>query len=182
MSYLDRAKDEEVQGVISNGMVDAKRLLQLRRRAECGINERVSFAELREILEADRRCGGAEGAAAQEPRQADPPSTVTVDDIFCLHQLSERSGHGIGTTDDIDHLGNRRIRSVGELLQNQFRIGFSRMERVIRERMTLQAQDLEVITPQSADQHPPGGGGHQGVLRLLARCPSSWTRTTRWLS
>ena len=54
---------------------------------------------------------------------------------------------GLGTTDDIDHLGNRRIRSVGELLQNQFRIGFSRLERVIRERMTLQAQDLETLTP-----------------------------------
>ena len=56
---------------------------------------------------------------------------------------------GLGTTDDIDHLGNRRIRSVGELLQNQFRIGFSRLERVIRERMTLQAQDLEALTPHS---------------------------------
>ena len=56
---------------------------------------------------------------------------------------------GLGTTDDIDHLGNRRIRSVGELLQNQFRIGFSRLERVIRERMTLQAQDLETLTPHS---------------------------------
>ena len=55
----------------------------------------------------------------------------------------------LGTTDDIDHLGNRRIRSVGELLQNQFRIGFSRMERVIRERMTLQAQDMDVVTPQA---------------------------------
>ena len=57
--------------------------------------------------------------------------------------------YDIGTTDDIDHLGNRRIRSVGELLQNQFRIGFSRMERVVRERMTLQAQDMDVITPQA---------------------------------
>ncbi len=56
-------------------------------------------------------------------------------------------GHGIGTVDDIDHLGNRRLRCVGELLQNQFRIGFSRMERVIRERMTI--QDLDVVTPQS---------------------------------
>src|SRR5699024_11614906 len=55
----------------------------------------------------------------------------------------------VGKIDDIDHLGNRRIRSVGELLQNQFRIGFSRMERVIRERMTIQAQDMDVITPQA---------------------------------
>lgn len=57
--------------------------------------------------------------------------------------------HGIGVTDDIDHLGNRRIRCVGELLQNQFRIGFSRLERVIRERMTLNAQDIEGLTPNN---------------------------------
>ena len=82
--------------------------------------------------------------------------------------------------DDIDHLGNRRLRCVGELLQNQFRIGFSRMERVIRERMTI--QDLDIVTPAEPDQHPPGHRGHQGVLRLLARCPSSWTRPTRWPS
>ena len=76
----------------------------------------------------------------------------------------------VGKIDDIDHLGNRRIRSVGELLQNQFRIGFSRMERVIRERMTIQAQDMDVITP-GADQYPPGGGRHQGVLRIFAPFP-----------
>ena len=76
-------------------------------------------------------------------------NTVTVDDIFASINYLNGLGHGVGTTDDIDHLGNRRIRSVGELLQNQFRIGFSRMERVIRERMTLQAQDMEVVTPQA---------------------------------
>ena len=90
-------------------------------------------------------------------------------------------GHGIGTTDDIDHLGNRRIRSVGELLQNQFRIGFSRMERVIRERMTLQSQDQSVITPQASSisvlWSPPSRSSS-----VLLRCPSSWTRITPWLS
>ncbi len=91
--------------------------------------------------------------------------TVTVDDIFCLHQLHERPGHGLGTTDDIDHLGNRRMRSVGELLQNQFRIGFSRMERVIRERMTIQDQD--VVHPQSLINIRPVVRRHQGVLRFL---------------
>ena len=75
--------------------------------------------------------------------------------------------HGIGEPDDIDHLGNRRVRSVGELLQNQFRIGFSRMERVIRERMTL--QDLDIVTPAEPHQHPSRDRGDQGVLRLLAR-------------
>ena len=75
--------------------------------------------------------------------------TVTVTDILSSINYLNGLGHGMGTTDDIDHLGNRRIRSVGELLQNQFRIGFSRMERVIRERMTLQSQDQSVITPQA---------------------------------
>ena len=80
----------------------------------------------------------------QQPRPVLIGRTVTVADILRFRQLPELGlGHGIGTTDEIDHLGNRRIRSVGELLQNQFRIGFSRMERVIRERMTLQNQENE---------------------------------------
>ena len=77
------------------------------------------------------------------------PNHITVDDIFATINYMNCLAEGLGTTDDIDHLGNRRIRSVGELLQNQFRIGFSRLERVIRERMTLQAQDLETLTPHS---------------------------------
>ncbi|MFQ7063069.1 MAG: DNA-directed RNA polymerase subunit beta, partial [[Clostridium] leptum] len=77
------------------------------------------------------------------------PKHIIVDDIFASINYMNCLACGIGSTDDIDHLGNRRIRSVGELLQNQFRIGFSRLERVIRERMTLQAQDLEVLTPHA---------------------------------
>ncbi len=69
------------------------------------------------------------------------PKHIIVDDIFASINYLTGLGHGIGVTDEIDHLGNRRIRCVGELLQNQFRIGFSRMERVIRERMTLQDQE-----------------------------------------
>ena len=74
---------------------------------------------------------------------------MTVDDIFASINYLNGLDFGIGVSDDIDHLGNRRIRSVGELLQNQFRIGFSRMERVIRERMTLQNQENTEISPQS---------------------------------
>ena len=78
------------------------------------------------------------------------PNHIIVDDIFATVSYLINLANGVGTTDDIDHLGNRRIRAVGELLQNQFRIGFTRMERVIRERMTLQAQDDEdAITPQA---------------------------------
>ena len=71
--------------------------------------------------------------------------------------------------DDIDHFGNRRVRSVGELIQNQVRVGLSRMERVVRERMT--TQDVEAITPADADQHPAGRRGDQGVLRLQPAQP-----------
>ncbi len=77
------------------------------------------------------------------------PKHIIIDDIFASINYLDCLAMGLGNLDDIDHLGNRRIRSVGELLQNQFRIGFSRLERVIRERMTLQAQDVEVLTPQS---------------------------------
>ena len=77
------------------------------------------------------------------------PKHIIIDDIFSSINYMNCLAVGLGTLDDIDHLGNRRIRSVGELLQNQFRIGFSRLERVIRERMTLQAQDLDVLTPHS---------------------------------
>ncbi len=77
------------------------------------------------------------------------PKHIIIDDIFSTINYMNCLACGIGTTDDIDHLGNRRIRSVGELLQNQFRIGFARLERVIRERMTLQAQDLENLPPNA---------------------------------
>ena len=77
------------------------------------------------------------------------PKHITVDDIFASVSYFVGLPHGVGAADDIDHLGNRRIRSVGELLQNQFRIGLSRMERVIRERMTLQAQEPDKATPSA---------------------------------
>ena len=117
-------------------------------KAECGINERVCYRVLAEILESAQ--SEAELKDALRARKADlMPNHITVDDIFATINYMNCLAEGLGTTDDIDHLGNRRIRSVGELLQNQFRIGFSRLERVIRERMTLQAQDLETLTPHS---------------------------------
>ena len=133
---------------------------------ECGINERCSFDELRKILDTT---SDPEEQKELLRRNHDQliNRTLTVTDILSSINYLNGLGHGIGTTDDIDHLGNRRIRSVGELLQNQFRIGFSRMERVIRERMTLQSQDQTTLTPPGPDQHPACGGGHQGVLRLV---------------
>ena len=75
------------------------------------------------------------------------PKHITIDDIIATVSYFLNLCEGVGTVDDIDHLGNRRIRSVGELLQNQFRIGFTRMGRVIRERMNIQSQGTEVVTP-----------------------------------
>ena len=139
--------------ILSNGMVNlgdfvdftAEELAEL---DYLGINEKVSFPVLKEIIE-----NSADKAEIREKLlECIPelvPNHITYDDIFASVNYFLGLPHNIGTTDDIDHLGNRRIRSVGELLQNQFRIGFSRMERVVREKMTLQSQDAENITPQS---------------------------------
>ena len=131
--------------VITNGCVDAQGFFSFDVK-ECGINERCSFDEIKKILDTT---SDVEEQKEMLRRNHDQliGRTVTVADILASINYLNGLGHNIGTTDDIDHLGNRRIRSVGELLQNQFRIGFSRMERVIRERMTI--QDLDVVTPQS---------------------------------
>ena len=139
--------------ILSNGMVNlgdfvdftAEELAEL---DNAGVNEKVSLSVLKEMME--------EISDKEELKQAliDNvavliPNHVTLDDIFASVNYFLGLPSEVGNVDDIDHLGNRRIRSVGELLQNQFRIGFSRMERVVREKMTLQSQDPENITPQS---------------------------------
>ena len=139
--------DDRERKVITNGTVDAQNFFNFD-VLECGINERVTFAEAKAILDATSdEAEQKELLVKNHDRLIS--KTVTLDDIFSSINYLNGLDHGIGVTDDIDHLGNRRIRSVGELLQNQFRIGFSRMERVIRERMTLQAQDMNEATPQS---------------------------------
>src|SRR5699024_6694276 len=113
---------------------------------ELGIKEKVHFPVLKEIIESG--VSGEDMKKTIQTRIHDLiPKTIIVDDMLASICYLLGLGHGIGTVDDIDHLGNRRLRCVGELLQNQFRIGFSRMERVIRERMTI--QDLDIVTPQS---------------------------------
>ena len=134
--------------VISNGCVDAQPFFSFDVEKEAGVNERANFAELRKILDATSDPEEQKELLRQN-HDVLISRTVTVDDIFASINYLIGLDHGIGTTDEIDHLGNRRVRSVGELLQNQFRIGFSRMERVIRERMTLQNQESSEITPQS---------------------------------
>ena len=144
--------DKEIK-VISNGMVDIKPYFPQfteKQLDEIGINEKVSFSVLKEILEADVEDDNALLGLLKERCDDLIPKHITIDDIFSSINYVNSIAFGIGKTDDIDHLGNRRIRSVGELLQNQFRIGLARMERVVRERMTLQAQeDDDKITPQT---------------------------------
>ena len=130
--------------VFSNGMVDMAKFVDFD-PAQYGIKEKVSFSVLREMLETVPADGWEE---AIEARRSDlVPMHITRDDILASINYLCCMVQGAGTKDDIDHLGNRRLRCVGELLQNQFRVGFPRLERVIRERMTV--QDLDVVTPQS---------------------------------
>ena len=148
VAVIDNEGDEVK--VFSNGMVDIAEYVPMftaEELEELGINEKVSFSVLREVLD---KCGDDKAALSEElAARCDDliPKHITIDDIFATINYLNCLGHGVGTTDDIDHLGNRRIRSVGELLQNQFRIGFSRMERVVKERMTLQAQEPDKVTP-----------------------------------
>ncbi len=144
---ITKTEQREVK-IISNGMVDIKGYVDFD-CTELGINELVSFKVLKEIL--DSADGDEEELKEQIRLRADElvPKHITVDDIIATISYFLNLCETVGTVDDIDHLGNRRIRSVGELLQNQFRIGMTRMERVIRERMNLQTQDIEEITPAS---------------------------------
>ena len=140
--------NEKETKVISNGMVDIQNFVGFDAKEECGINERVRFSVLAEIMETSADEEEMKEAIRLRADELIPKHIIIVD-IFASINYFNCLAVGLGIVDDIDHLGNRRIRSVGELLQNQFRIGFSRLERVIRERMTLQAQDLEVLTPHS---------------------------------
>ena len=136
--------------VFSNGMVDIAEYVPMFTEdelEEIGINEKVRFTVLMEVLD---KCGDDKEALYEEMAlRADDliPKHIIKEDIFASINYLNGLAAGVGVTDDIDHLGNRRIRSVGELLQNQFRIGFARMERVVKERMTLQSQEPDKVTP-----------------------------------
>ena len=153
INVMDNEGNVSEVKVLSNGMVNLSDFTdftaeELEELDSLGINEKVSFAALKELLET---ANSKEELREAVLEHADDliPKHITLDDIFASVSYFLGLPHNVGNTDDIDHLGNRRIRSVGELLQNQFRIGISRMERVVREKMTLQAQDPDSITPQS---------------------------------
>ncbi len=145
-------EDREVK-LFSNGMVRRSIICDYihiteDELEEMGINEMIYLPVFKEIIEST---SDEEMIRAQLSERVDEliPKHIIVDDIFSSINYLNCLADGIGTTDDIDHLGNRRVRSVGELLQNQFKIGFSRMEKVIRDKMTLQSQDMETLSPQS---------------------------------
>ena len=141
---MDVVIDGKKVRIFSNGMVNMGHFVDFD-PAELGVKEKVRGIILRELM--DQFSGDALKDAIREHMEELVPKHIIADDIFASVNYLNCLAHGMGEPDDIDHLGNRRVRCVGELLQNQFRIGFARMERVIRERMTL--QDLDIVTPQS---------------------------------
>ena len=138
--------DEEIK-VFSNKAVDAEAVLGFTNE-ELEIDEKVQSDVLLEIMQTvDCSDLKAVKKAFRERMNELIPPHITIDDIFSTVNYLICLSHGVGTVDDIDHLGNRRLRSVGELLMNQLRIGFSRMDKIVKEKMT--TQDIETVTPQS---------------------------------
>ncbi len=138
--------EERNEKVLSNMMVDLTAHVDCN-PADFGVSEKVYYPLLAQIIE--ESAGDAEALAEAITRNISElvPKHITKEDIFASINYNMHLEYGIGNDDDIDHLGNRRIRAVGELLQNQYRIGLSRMERVVRERMT--THDAGEVTPQS---------------------------------
>ena len=135
--------------VFSNNMADMANFVDFDPR-QFGIKEKIDFPTLKTLLEqaqAENWTTEEWGFAIEDHAAELMPKHITPNDILASINYLICVANGVGTTDDIDHLGNRRLRCVGELLQNQFRVGFTRLERVIRERMTV--QDLDTVTPQS---------------------------------
>ncbi len=143
--YVVIQGDERNVRVLSNMMVDITSFIDCDPK-ELGITELVYYPALQELMHEFATDPEALAEAIAESVHALIPKHITPEDIFASINYNMHLEYGIGHDDDIDHLGNRRIRAVGELLQNQYRIGLSRLERVVRERMT--TQDLEGISPQ----------------------------------
>ena len=142
-------REDAIVRISGNGMVDIKVYTGDMDVESLGINEHVRFAVLRDILET--AAGDQEELARLIKSRADEliPRHITIEDIFATVSYFLDLCEKVGTVDDIDHLGNRRIRCVGELLQNNFRMGFVRMEKTIHERMQLNGQDQEKVSPAS---------------------------------
>ena len=145
INSVDLKVNDKPVKVIGNGTVNIHKVLTDVDISSLHIKEMVNYEVLKNIIE---NTDSKELVKALKERYTElVPKHVTTEDILASVNYLLNLEHGIGYIDDIDHLGNRRIRCVGELLQNQFRIGLTRLERVVRERMTI--QDLDVITPQT---------------------------------
>ena len=159
--YIDREKAQFIESagvneayvkvadgemkILSNGTIRAEDALGFSLEEE-GITEKVNLGVLLDIME--KNAGDVDAIKAEAKARIGElmPKHITKEDIFASINYMLCLGHGIGHTDDIDHLGNRRLRSVGELLQNQIRIGFSRMDKIVKERMTI--QDADTLSPK----------------------------------
>lgn len=142
INAVDVKVEDKIVRVIGNGTVDIHKFVDLK---NVKIKEYVNYEVLKNILDTTNK-KDLEKVVAERINEL-VPKHITTEDILSSINYVMTLQHGLGKVDDIDHLGNRRIRSVGELLQNQFRIGLTRLERVVRERMTI--QDLDVVTPQT---------------------------------
>ncbi len=146
IASVDVSIGEEVARVHGNRFVDAKKHLGFDPKS-VGLNEKVYYPALKEILD---ECGDDTAKLKEELKENVSvliPKHIIIDDMFASVSYFLGLKYGLGVTDDIDHLGNRRLRSVGELLQNQIRVGLTRLERVVRERMSI--QDMDVATPSN---------------------------------
>lgn len=145
INSVDIVYDEKVIRVIGNNTVDIQGYINFD-ASEVGINEKVRYDVLTQILNEYTKDEDIKIAIGNN-KDLLIPKNIMIEDIVSSVNYIFNLDDGVGTLDDIDHLGNRRLRSVGELLQNQFRIGLARMERVVRERMTI--QDIDIVTPQA---------------------------------
>ena len=142
---LDKDKEEQVTKVIGNNFVDLRCYVDFD-PAELKVADKVFYPVLREILDSASTEDELKEMLVDRKNELSPKHII-IEDIIASISYILNLNYGIGSIDDIDHLGNRRLRTVGELLQNQFRIGLARMERVVKERMTI--QDIDVTTPQA---------------------------------
>ena len=163
--------------VIGNGTVNIHSILPDVDLSDLHIKEMVNYEVLKSIIDTTEKDKLHD--TIKERIDELIPKHVTTEDIIGSISYLLNIDHGIGYIDDIDHLGNRRIRCVGELLQNQFRIGLTRLERVVHERMTL--QDLDIVTPQSLINTKPISSSIREFLEVH-NYHNSWTKQTLFQS
>jgi len=145
INIVDILVEDKTIRIIGNGIVDIHKVLPTVDFSTLNIKEKVNYQVLKNII--DNTDEKDLPKTVEERMDELVPKHITTEDIIASVNYLLNLSHGLGKPDDIDHLANRRIRCVGELLQNQFRIGLTRLERVVRERMTI--QDLDVVTPQT---------------------------------